>query len=180
MKLPVSVILLLAVSSPVSSGDLENQKKIELSAGYSFLIYQSIFSMQGGYGLEVAVRRQIVKALSWQAGMRFGSSPVHPEGFLRILTVQKFGAWRPMVGGEVGLTSSARFDEGAKLLRETRQAMERNISHIYCAGYAAPLSFEISARWRLNVLGIQFGSHLGHTGRTTRVQLGVISLGRTW
>ena len=178
MKSLFFVFLLLCLSCPLFPCD-KKAKPQEISAGASLLLYQSVFSFQESAGVEVAYKSQIMEQLDWQIGARLGISPVHPEAFVRLLIVPKFQTWKPMVGLECGVTTRAHFDEGDKLLRETRQAMEDDISPVYIACYAAPLSFQIKKNWSLSLLELTVGTHLVHMGRTVRVQVGLFTLGRS-
>ena len=178
MRLVVIAMAILGISyAAVAQGN--ERANFELSTGVSMLLYQSAFSYQPSTAVETALRGHVIPLIDWQVGARLGVSPILPEGFARLLAVPEIGVWRPSVGLELGMTNRARFKEGKKLLRETRTAMEEDISHIYVAGYATPLSFGAWKHWRVNALELQIGTHLGHTGRTTRVQLGIISIGRT-
>lgn len=180
MKFLLIVIMILGIGYPLSAQEISRPGDLELSTGFSMLVYQSVFSFQGNTSFETVVRGHITGMLDWQAGARLGFKPALPEGFARILVAQKIGVWSPSVGIEFGVTNRAHFTEGSKLLRETRQAMEGDISHIYIAGHASPLSFKIRNRWRFDILDVQFGTHPGHIGRTARLQVGFISVGRTW
>jgi len=169
--------LCLTMSIPLFSKEVTGDQNLEISGGFALTLYQSVYSFQQSAAFETAVMKEITPGWNWQAGARLGLSPARPEGFFRLLAAQQIGIWRPLVGIETGITNRARFDEGEKLLRETRQAMEDGISHFYVAGYAAPLSFHIKNRWRISAFELQFGTHIGHTGRTARLQISVLSIG---
>ena len=171
------ILLFLLAGLPLAA---RTPSKLEISTGASMLLYQSVFSFQQGVGGMAAVRGTVHGDLDWQAGLRLGSQPGGVEGFSRLLAAPEFGAWAPMVGFEVGLTQRARFEQGDKLLRETRQAMEGGISPIYIGGFAAPLSFKLGSVWCLSVMELQIVSHLSHLGRTLRVQVGAVTLGRSF
>lgn len=179
MKSLFVAIVIIGISCPVFSQNIFKQSDFELSSGISMLLYQSVFSYQSSSAIETAIRGHVAGLLDWQVGARIGFGPALPEGFVRLLAAQEVGAWRPLVDFELGLTNRAHFEKGEKLLRETRQAMEGDISPVYVAGYSAPLSFKMWDRWRLSVLEIHFGTHIGHIGRTARLQLGIITIGRT-
>lgn len=166
--------VMLAVALPLSAA---TASKLEISSGASMQLYQSVFSFQPSFGGMAAIRGKLHGDLDWQLGVRLGSQPGGMEGFGRLLAAPEFGAWAPMVGFEIGLTQRARFEAGDKLLREARQAMEGGISPFYVGGYAAPLSFKLGNAWRLSVMELQIVSHLGHLGRTMRLQVGAVTLG---
>lgn len=168
----IGLIALFCCPLVARDGDLE------VNAGFSTIIYQSVYSFQPGTALETMVGGQLTDQLMWQTGARLGLNPSKPEGFMRMLIVTEIGRWRPNVGLEFGITERARFDEGDKLLRETRTAMEKDISPFYMAVHAAPLSFKFKNKWRLSLVEIHVGTHLGYIGRTMRLQLGLISLGK--
>lgn len=179
MKYLIITIVLIGISGPLfSQGNVEHTD-IEFSAGASMLVYQSVYSYQASTAFEAAFRGNLTGLWDWQVGARLGIDPVLPDGFVRLLAAPEVGAWRPSVGVELGFTNRAHFGAGAKLMRETRTAMEKGISHMYIAGHSAPLSFMMWEEWRVSVLELHIGTHLGHTGRTVRVQVGLVSVGRT-
>jgi hypothetical protein len=102
-----------------------------------------------------------------------------PEVYARLIASVEIGSWQPAAGIEIGVTRRARFDEGKKLLRETRAALEDDISPFFVAVHTAPVSFKAWDRWRLSFLELQFGTHLSHFGRTLRAQVGLVSVGAT-
>ncbi len=171
------ILLFLLAGLPLAA---RTPSKLEISTGASMLLYQSVFSFQQSFGGTAAVRGALRGDLDWQAGVRVGSQPGGVEGFARLLAAPELGAWAPMVGFEIGLTQRARFEEGDKLLRETRRAMEGGVSPVYVGGFAAPLSFKLGSAWRLGVMELQIVSHLSHLGRTLRVQVGAVTLGRSF
>jgi hypothetical protein len=174
-------LFIVIISIPFSLFSQETTARVpfELSGGVSLSLYQSVYSFQSGGAAEAAIMREIAGDWTWQAGARLGLDGLQPEAFARLLAVPKLNAWQPRVGFEIGYTSRPHFDKGDKLLREARRAMQGDISPFYVAAYAAPLSFRLWRDWRLNVLELQFGTHLGHSGRTLRAQLGIFSLAKT-
>ncbi|MBD3225413.1 MAG: hypothetical protein GF313_11820 [Caldithrix sp.] len=174
MKNLLIIGLIAVLSCPLIARDGD----LEVNTGFSTILYQSVYSFQPGTALETMVGEPLADRLMWQTGARLGLNPVKPEGFLRMLIAPEIGYWRPNVGLEFGITARARFDEGDKLLRETRTAMEKDISPFYAAVHAAPLSFKLKDKWRLSLVEINIGTHLGYIGRTMRLQLVLISLGK--
>ncbi len=138
------LVILLAVTLPLAA---RTPAKLEMSTGASMLLYQSVFSFQPSFGGMAAVRGTLHNDLDWQAGVRLGSIPGGVEGFARLLAAPKFGAWAPMVGFEVGLTQREQFEQGDKLLRETRRAMEGGISPRLCWRFSG--AAVVPARHRL-------------------------------
>lgn len=177
-------LLLIALLGAGSHGSLLAQADsvaypYEVTAGMMASIYQSVFSFQGGYALDAAVGRPLDATWKWQIGMRLGMEPLRPEGYVRLLATAEVDSWRPTVGLEIGASRRARFDEGKKLLRETREATEGDISPFYVAVHTTPISFQIWKHWRISIVELQFGTHLTHVGRTLRAQIGLISVGAT-
>ncbi len=173
------LIMIFSIPFSLFSQETTARAPFEFSGGASLLLYQSVYSFQSGGAAEAAIMREITRDWAWQAGARLGLDGSRPEAFARLLAVPKLGAWQPRVGLEIGYTSRPHFDEGEKLLRQARRAMQDDISPFYIAACAAPLSFRLWRDWRLNVLELQFGTHLGHSGRTLRAQLGIFSVAKT-
>jgi len=178
MKQLILLIVGIFLISPVFSQEKSHRKDFEVTAGFGILIYQSAYNLQNSYGVEAAVRSNIKGPVDWQAGLRLGFDPALPEVFGRILAFQEVGAWRPEIGLELGISSRAYFEDGAMLLRESREAMQTDINGFYMAIHTAPVAFTIRDNWKLSVLEIDFGTHFTNIGRTLRAQVTVISVGR--
>lgn len=178
MKFFLLVVAFISLSYPLFAQDFSNTGKFEISTGASMMLYQSVFSFQESIAGEIALRGDLTGHWDWQIGTRLGFAPMLPDGFVRLLAAPEIGRWQPFVGFELGITNRAHFKQGENLLQETRAAMEGDISHFYVAGHSAPLSFKLWEHWRLSVLELHLGTHLGNTGRTVRVQVGIISIGR--
>jgi len=146
---------------------------LEVSAGMSMLVYQSVYSFEQSTAVETAVRGHAIKALDWQAGTRLGIDRMLPDLFVRLLVAPKTGMWSPFLGVEFGYSNRGRFSDGNLLLRESRKAMEGDMSHFYIAGHSAPLSFTIWKTWRISIMELHIGTHAQHIGRTLRVQAGL-------
>lgn len=171
-----SVITMLFIL-PLFSQEKQDKKSFEVTAAYSMLFYQSAYNLQNASGIEAAIGSEINDPLRWQAGLRVGLDPLLPEVFGRIMLQQEAGAWRPQIGLELGATGRAKFEDGAFLLRETREAMQTGIDAGYLAIHTAPLSFRISKNWNLSIAEIDFGTHFTQIGRTLRAQVTLISAG---
>jgi hypothetical protein len=175
------LVLLLAgilLSSPAFTQEKKPRNAYEVSIGFGMLVYQSVYSLQNGFGIEAAVRSRIAGPVDWQAGLRLGFNPALPEVFGRVLLIQEVGVWNPDIGLELGITTRARFNEGSALLRETREAMQIGLGVFYMSIHAAPLSFRIKEKWRLSTLEVDFGTHFADFGRTLRGQLTILSISR--
>ena len=173
------VLLVMSVNGPLHAQVEPKGHDFEVTTGVSASLYQSVFSFQQSSALEAALRSRITGAWCWQLGARLGFNPALPEVFARLLVAPEIDAWQPAVGLELGVTRRARFDAGKQLLREMRMATEGDISPFYVAVHTAPLSFRLWDRWRVSVLEMQLGTHLGHIGRTLRAQVGILSVGVT-
>lgn len=171
------LIVGILLSAPLFSQHNSRDRSFEITAGMGMLIYQSAYNMQDAIGLEAAVRSSITGPVDWQGGIRIGLGPVLPEVFGRVLLQQETGAWRPEIGLELGVTGRAKFEDGAFLLRESREAMQTDINALYMAIHTAPLSFRIKEKWKLSIVEIDFGTHFSHIGRTLRAQVTVVSAG---
>ncbi len=179
MKSLLVIVLIICMTYPLLPQEIVQKTDLELSTGISMMLYQSVYSFQQSAAFEAAVRKNLTSHFDAQVGTRLGFDPVLPDFFGRLLVAPEFGVWRPFVGIECGYTNRAHFEAGDKLLQEARSAMEGDISHVYIAGHSAPLSFQITEKWRLSLMELHIGTHLGNTGRTVRVQIGIFSLGRT-
>ncbi len=170
-----SAVVMLTVTHAQETG---KRPAYEVGAGFGMLIYQSVYTMENSFGVEVAVRSKLAGPADWQAGARLGLGPVLPEIFGRAVLIREFGAWRPDIGIEIGVTARARFQDETGLLGETRSAMNQDVGIVYLAIHAAPLSFRISEKWRFSALELDFGTHFVDFGRTLRGQLTLVSISR--
>jgi hypothetical protein len=154
---------------------------IKVSAGYSVLIYQSVFAMDMTSGPEFTVDIPLAANWNMAAGCRLGLNPVLPEGFVRMSLNQKMEFWNPCIGIEFGITNRTYFTgSNSKLLQETREALLEDIGPFYLSVHAAPASFTFTNNWHLSVLEVNIGSHIDHMGRTMRLNLGFVTLGKTF
>lgn len=172
----LNLILALVCAIPAYS-QVRDQGSLEYAAGISSMIYQSVYSMEGAFAAEAAVRGTITDGWRWHVGGRFGTGLTGTELFGRLTALVAFEVWRPEAGLELGWTGRVRFKDGPMLLRESRKAMEGDAGPFYAAFHASPCSFMIGDGWRLSVLEFQLGTHVSHPGRTLRAQLGLFSLG---
>lgn len=178
MKYVFAIVLLVGARGVTASQEIQRARTSEISVGLSMLIYQSVYALESSTALELAWKNPMPGFWSWQVGARLGVTPALPEAYVRILAEPDLGSWQPAAGVELGYTNRDRFSAGDLLLRETRAAMEGQRSHLYIAGHAAPASFRLWNDWRVSVLELQIGTHLRNAGRTMRVQVGVIAVGK--
>jgi hypothetical protein len=155
----------------------EPGQRLDVSAGMAVVGYQTVYSATAGSVLEVAVEGRVRRAFTLGAGTRLWLAAGQPEAFLRAAAAPTFGDWRPALGLELGLTAAPTFGEGDLMLRETRAAMEEGIGPWYVAFHATPLRWRLGRRWLVSVLELTLGTHLAHLGRTSRIQLGLLSVG---
>ncbi len=178
MKLHHSFIIIIGLFSFTTAVIQEQNVGSEIAIGYTPTIYSSGFSMQLIYTLDIGYQREIKRSLCWRAGTRLRLEIKIPEIYAQLLTEQTIGLWSPRIGVEAGISGFASFSDGALLLRETREAMQKAVLPVYLAVWAAPLSFSVGNSWRFSILELSIGTHLDHLGRTLRMQLGIISIGK--
>lgn len=175
------VLLLFSSLFLITASNAQEVKKrpaFEVNAGFSMLIYQTVYTLENSYGVEAAVRSRLAGPADWQAGVRLGLGPVLPELFGRIVIIQELGHWNPDIGIEMGITARAQFQEGTGLLKETSAAMNQEAGVAYLAIHAAPLAFRVWEQWRLSFLEVDLGTHFVDFGRTLRGQLTLVSISR--
>ncbi|PKN73673.1 MAG: hypothetical protein CVU50_02870 [Candidatus Cloacimonetes bacterium HGW-Cloacimonetes-3] len=175
MQLKLLVALLLLSSLAVLNA--EACKPLELRTGVSALLYQHIYSFQSSLAWEASVAKPLVHNICAEAGLRLGADPVLPEAYLRFGAQHRFKLWNPEAGIELGISNRARFQHDKLLLSEMQQATDSDISPVYFAFYASPLSFCLKDKYLLCIADLQIGSHISHLGRTARIQLSLINLG---
>ena len=174
------LLFLLLAGQKSYALDKEGNKNSEFSLGYSMMVYQSVYSMIDGLGFEFVYGKSLSDQLKWENGLRLGLNPGRPEGFTRILAGQTYGKWAPSVGLEFGLTGRATFRDHTNLLRETKEAMRKELGIAYVSTHAELLSFNLNEEWNLSMLGIDLGTHVNHFGRTLRFQVQFFTIGLTF
>jgi len=182
-EVTIKALLLVTAFFLVTAAIAQEVKKrpaYEVNAGFSMLIYQTVYTMENSFAIEAAVRNKLVGSVDWQAGVRLGLGPVLPEVFGRVVLIQEVGIWKPDIGVEIGVTTRATFQDDTGLLAETRKAMNQEVGIVYLSIHAAPLSFRIKKKWRLSVLELDFGTHFVDFGRTLRGQLTLFSISRNF
>lgn len=181
----ISFFLIAFYCSLPGNGQLQeqySQEKIQLSAGYNTIIYQSVYAMNNTFGIELAANKSLSHQLQAQGGVRFGLQSFRPEAFLQLSARQQFGAWRPQIGIETGYSNRMYFDNesNTELLAETRAAMVNDLGHMYISSHVSILSFAAAKNWEISALEADFGTHFKHMGRTLRFQLTFLRIGRTF
>lgn len=177
LVVPLRFLLGFLILCSLSVLNAEAAKPLEIRTGVSALLYQHIYSFQSSLAWEASIAKPLKRNIHAQIGMRLGTEPVLPEAYCRIGSQQTFKLWKPEVGIELGISNRARFQHDKLLLSEMQQATDSNISPLYLAFYAAPLSFSIKDKYLLSIADIQIASHLSHLGRTARIQLSLFNLG---
>lgn len=157
-----------------------NLPSMEFSSGYTGVVYQNVFSLEMGTALELAAATSPSNKLRLQLGYRQQFDKMRGEVFSRITAVGKLNRWVPEAGLELGITNRDNFTYDKMLLQEMQIATNKIKSPVYVAWVGCPLAFNLGNGYRLKALDMQFGTHLSHPGRTMRVQIGLINLGRAW
>lgn len=170
------VCILSAITNSSYSQNIPAADKLEYSAGFGMMIYQSGYGMNSSFGIEAHAGKFIKGPVKWQAGLRSGVNPVLPEAFCRLLLTEKFGRWKPSVGFENGISKRAYFDKNSNLLKEAREATTRNTGVFYVSSHSELLAFQINPKLVVSILEIDFGTHYRNFGRTLRLQTTLLRL----
>lgn len=170
------VCILPAITNTSYSQNISSEDKLEYSAGFGMIIYQSGYGFRNSFGIEAHAGKQIKGPVKWQAGLRLGVNPVLPEAFCRLLLTEKFGRWKPSIGLENGISKRAYFKGGSNLLRETREAMDRSTGIFYVSSHSELLAFQINSKLKISLLEIDFGTHYRSFGKTLRLQTTLLRL----
>jgi hypothetical protein len=160
-----------------------------VSVGYSVLSYQAA-TYQLNYGaLALANQIWFSPGVEVAAGFRvgfgarledgycfegFGAVGIVPH-FLTILDdAGRSASWRPSIGLELGLTT-ANF---VSTLRAPGSGFSEGgtSNGVYGAFATRPLRFRLT-RFNANVLGITFGTMMGHVGQVLRIQIELLQIG---
>jgi hypothetical protein len=150
-----------------------------LSAGLSALLLQSYMFNHAGLAFDASVDGVLGHGWSWSLGGRLGFGPPRPEGFARLSATPTLGRWMATAGLELGVTARTRYDAGlAGVAQALRAQAEEEASPIYLALHAATLRFRLQERWRVSLLEVHIGTHLGRAGEHVRVQVGLFQIGR--
>lgn len=138
----------------------------------------------GWLGAEVAYTWDAARWAA-QGGVRvampFDASPVPLEAFARFLLAAGYGAWRPLVGPELGVSGLAVLEAPlARRPTELHAAEQRTLGPAYVAMHAAPVRFVFRERWVVSALELQVGTSLAAPGATVRTQLQLLAAGVRW
>jgi hypothetical protein len=150
------------------------------SAGYGMLLYQSGYALEASSGLEISVGKMIHKQFKWESGFRFGSNLSQSEVFIRLGCFHQRGVWRPSFSIENGITHRADFESNTLLLKETNEAMLKDIGIVYISSHTEMLCFVVKKKWTLSLLEIDFGTHYKDMGKVLRLQANFIRIGLTF
>ena len=171
------IVCILSASAKNSySQNIPAERRLEYSAGFGMIIYQSGYGLNNSFGIEAPAGKYIKGPVKWQAGLRLGVNPVLPEAFCRLLLTEKFGRWKPSIGLENGISKRAYFKSDSNLLKETREAMDRSAGIFYLSSHSELLAFQINPRLEISILEIDFGTHYRSFGKTLRLQTTLLRL----
>ncbi len=153
---------------------------IEISTGFSYLFYQSGYGFKSSQGVEVLVSKQLGNNYKAEAGFRATLSPFLPEVFVRGVAKNNFGRWQPVIGLETGITKRADFESSSNLMKESREAMLKDIGYLYLSTHVEMLSFNLKRKLNISFLEFDIGTHYKHFGRTLRAQTTLIRIRKTF
>lgn len=171
-------IFFFTISNSYSQED-NKPLPFELSAAYGMLIYQSGYGLDNSYGIELLAGKSIHQLLKVEGGVRIGLKPLQPDVFVRLSATNKFGIWKPVFGIETGYSNRMYFESNSNLLKETRDAMTKDMGHFYLSSHTEILSFELKNQWNISFLEIDFGSHFKDFGTTVRLQTNFLRIRKT-
>jgi hypothetical protein len=177
----ISILLILFIARHFCFAQENSMSSAnDLSAAYNMLFYQSVYGMENSFGVELAAGRKFHDLFKAQAGLRLGIKPVRPEFFMRLNGSQHFGAWTPAIGIETGISNRMYFESDTELLEETREAMLDDPGYAYLSSHTELLSFRLKNHWNISALETDFGTHFRNFGRTLRLQITILRIGRTF
>lgn len=148
---------------------------IEVSSGFSYLIYQSGYGFKGAQGVEVLVSKRF-DSFKTETGLRTNLNAFLPEGFIRGVVYNHFNCWQPAIGLETGISKRADFESTSGLLKEAREAMLKDIGYFYLSTHIEMLSFNLKNNLNISLLEFDIGTHYRHFGRTLRAQSTLIRI----
>lgn len=180
---PLLLIILTLTTSALKAQDNQRPEFIngvELSTGYSFLIYQSGYGFKGSQGVEFMVSKQVGACFKTETGFRSTLGTFLPEGFIRGVVYNHFNRWQPAIGLETGFSKRAGFDSSSELLKETREAMLKDIGYSFLSTHIELLSFDLKKLLNISLLEFDIGTHYRHFGRTLRAQSTLIRVRKSF
>lgn len=180
---PLLLVAFIIMAMPLKSQNPEhgnNSKNLEISTGYSYLIYQSGYGFKGSQGMEVLVSRRLDDTYKMETGFRVTLNPVFPEVFVRGNVGHHFNRWQPLFGLETGITKRADFESSSNLLSETREAMLKDVGLMYLSTHIELLSFNLKKSFNMSFLELDMGTHYKHLGRTLRAQTTLIRIRKSF
>ncbi len=152
---------------------------IEISTGFSYLIYQSGYGFKGSQGVEVLVSKRLGNNYKAETGFRTTLGTFLPEGFIRGVVYTHFNHWQPVFGLETGITKRADFESSSNLLKEASEAMLKDVGYLYFSTHIELLSFN-NKNFNISFLEFDIGTHYKDFGRTLRAQTTLIRIRRTF
>ncbi len=186
------LLLLLSVDAQAQNPGPELRHPThDLTVGANFFLYRNFISatppLPGQIALDVAYHHTLDAAgrkelLRLTAGMRvglLGGASVPLEGYGRAQLVAPFGAWKPSIGPEVGVTGftrSMRLYEGTGYPDAVIDLVEARMSPVYVALSASPLRFQFN-RFTFSAAEVQVGTTVPRLTSALRIQLGILHLG---
>jgi len=159
---------------------LNHLNGIEVSTGFTYLIYQSGYGFKSSQGVEVLASKRLGYNYKAETGFRSAFSPFLPEVFMRGIVYNSFGRWQPIIGLETGITKRADFESSSNLLKESREAMLKDIGYLYLSTHVELLSFNLTRKLNISFLEFDIGTHYKHFGRTLRAQTTLIRIRKTF
>ncbi len=158
----------------------DGTRPLELSAGYGLLICQSGYGLGMSPGLEIVSGWPFAVPFKAEAGFRLGFSPSRPDVFLRFCLTNSFGVWKPAIGFESGYTNRMYFHDSNHLMKETREAMTKDLGNFYVASHIEPLAFCFGSNWTGSFLEVDIGTHFNDFGSSLRFNLNIIRICKTF
>lgn len=149
---------------------------LEISGGFSYLIYQSGYGFKGSQGAELLVSKRLGNSCKTEMGFRTNLNTFLPEGFIRGVVYNHFNRWVPLIGIETGISKRADFESSSGLLKEAREAMLKDIGYYYLAIHIEMVSFNLKNNLNISLLEFDVGTHYRHLGRTLRAQSTLIRI----
>ncbi|MBP7496562.1 MAG: hypothetical protein KA792_02725 [Bacteroidales bacterium] len=180
----VKSILMIVFTFTITSITLKAQdgqklnylNAVEISTGFSYLIYQSGYGFKSSQGVEVLVSKRLYNNYKAESGFRTTLGAFLPEVFVRGIVINNFERWQPVIGFETGITKRADFESSTNLLKESREAMLKDVGYLYLSTHIEVLSFNLKRKLNISFLEFDIGTHYKYFGRTIRAQTTLLRL----
>jgi len=165
----------------------------ELSASYGSLTYGGFFrsgpgvhalelAYHRGFGAPVADEAPVRLGVGFRAGIPNSAGPISGafvagEVFGQVQLRTRLGPWEPVVGPELGLSGLTAIGWNRGGLPEDVYIQEQQrVGGLYVGVTLAPLRFRWST-FTASLAEVSIGTTLSPPGATSRVRLGLLSLG---